>query len=319
MPAFLLARNITVENHEKSLEALNAHFKLRQEISERIRNIFLPLLKQQDALQNFLNPMIGMKETLKRTMEPFLAEQERWKKLGESILFDISSLTKQATDFIRSIQRQIPAFEQLQRSFHELPPRIQEALLLLGSHGWYMDEEWTLPDLFQLIKGLSSGNIYEAEHTIIEHFESRIDEIEESIIKRFPHREKPIMAAFNAHRKQEYELSIPVFLAQTDGICKEITKEYLFRKKNKKPCTAIYVEQIVSDTLMAAILSPLAQALPIGASEHERPEGFNELNRHMVMHGESLNYGNKTNSLKAISLINYVAHELTPEKKLLKQ
>jgi hypothetical protein len=61
---------------------------------------------------------------------------------------------------------------------------------------------------------------------------------------------------------------------------------------------------------MAALLSPLAQTLPIGASERQRNEEFIGLNRHMVLHGESLNYGNKINSLKAISLINYVAHVL---------
>ena len=70
------------------------------------------------------------------------------------------------------------------------------------------------------------------------------------------------------------------------------------------------MEQIASDTYRAALLSPLAQTLPIGASKHERPEDFTELNRHVVLHGESLDYGTKINSLKAISLINYVAHVL---------
>lgn len=101
-----------------------------------------------------------------------------------------------------------------------------------------------------------------------------------------------------------------MLLAQADGICKEMLNEYLFLKHKKKPRTAIYVEQVASNTFRAAILSPLAQTLPIGASEHERDKGFSELNRHMVLHGESLDYGTKTNSLKAISLINYVAHVL---------
>lgn len=64
---------------------------------------------------------------------------------------------------------------------------------------------------------------------------------------------------------------------------------------------------------MAAMLSPLAQTLPIGASENERYKGFPALNRHTVLHGESLDYGSKTNSFKAISLINYVAHVLPPD------
>lgn len=84
-------------------------------------------------------------------------------------------------------------------------------------------------------------------------------------------------------------------------------------KQNRKPRTAIYVEQIAVDTFRAVLLSPLAHSLPIGASEKERGAGFNELNRHMVLHGESLDYGTKTNSLKAISLINYVSHVLNSD------
>jgi len=308
-----------MENKGKVVDVLNAHFKQWQGIAVRIMEQVSPLLAQQTSLLQSLQPKIEAGKICGNELELFLAEQASWKKkIAESIqipqyiLPDFSYLTRQIVDFKSSMQGIIsPAFEQFNKSFHELPPRIKEALLLLGTHGWYMDEEWTIPDLYQLIKGLSSGNIVEAEHALIEHFESRTDDIEKSIVKRFPQREKIIRSAFNAHRREEYELSIPVILAQTDGICKELVNEFLFMKEDRKPCTAKYVERIVSDTFEAAFLSPLAQTLPIGASERERPEGFNGLNRHMVMHGESLDYGNKTNSLKAISLINYVAHELT--------
>jgi len=63
----------------------------------------------------------------------------------------------------------------------------------------------------------------------------------------------------------------------------------------------------------AALLSPLAQILPISASQRERQDGTTALNRHMVLHGESLDYGTKANSLKAISLINYVTQILGNE------
>ncbi len=92
-----------------------------------------------------------------------------------------------------------------------------------------------------------------------------------------------------------------------------MVNQYLFIKQNKKPRTAIYVEQIAADSYRAALLSPLAQTLPIGASKHKRPDGSDALNRHTVLHGDSLTYGSQTNSLKAVSLINYVAHVLKYE------
>ena len=58
------------------------------------------------------------------------------------------------------------------------------------------------------------------------------------------------------------------------------------------------------------MLSPLAESLSISMSKHERPEGFDGLNRHMVLHGESLDYDTRENSLKAISLIGYVGRVL---------
>ena len=54
------------------------------------------------------------------------------------------------------------------------------------------------------------------------------------------------------------------------------------------------------------------EALPLWASEYRRGDDFCGLNRHMVLHGESIDYGTKKNSLKTISLINYVTHLVVP-------
>lgn len=84
-------------------------------------------------------------------------------------------------------------------------------------------------------------------------------------------------------------------------------KHYLFTKKDK---TATYVETITSNAFRSALLFPLSHSLPISASEHERGEIFNELNRHQLLHGEVVDYGTEINSLKSISLLNYVTQVL---------
>jgi hypothetical protein len=105
-------------------------------------------------------------------------------------------------------------------------------------------------------------------------------------------------------------------LSLTDGICKEVTGHYLFIGKNGKPETAIYVERISSDKSAAIFLQPLSQSIPINKSKKERDkiQGFNELNRHMVLHGDTSDYGTKVNSLKVISLINYVTQFVTKNR-----
>ena len=216
-----------MEGNEATLDTVNVYLKQLQETVERIREQFLePVLRQREAFQQWMQPIIEAQNALQETLEPILAEQKRWKNVVESIqiskytLPDISQIVQPSLEFQKSIQGLItPAFEQLQESFRRLPPRTQEAVLLLGEHGWYLDLEMPIPGLWELKKALSEGNVEEAEEALAEYFTGRLDEIEASIIERFPNRQKMIRAAFNAHRRQEYELSIPVFLAQTDGIC----------------------------------------------------------------------------------------------------
>ena len=222
---------------------------------------------------------------------------------------DLSILTGMSENLQKEMQKiVIPVLNDLKSSFQKLPEHIQETLLLLGENGWYLDLEMDLPFLWKLRNILDEGNIAKAEDALIEYYEGRTAEIEKILLNKFPHRIHLIKAAFIAHQREEYCLSIPVLLTQTDGICKEVVRQYLFMKSKGRPQTAIYVDQIAADSFMTALLSPLAETLPINASERERPTNFTGLNRHMVLHGESLDYGNKTNSLKAISLINYVSH-----------
>lgn len=299
-------------------QALDSHLKQWSAVGERLQKMMAPVLMQQERMQKALRPLIDSQLAFQGSREPMLSKCDQWHKslsrsleLPKYVLPDLGPLAQQAEHFRKALEGVIsPAFEELQRSFEELPPRTQEAVLLLGAHGWYLDLEMSLPSLWELKHALEVGNIKEAENALIEHFDERLGEIEQSIVGRFPNREKVIRSAFSAHRRQEYELSIPVLLSQADGICKEVVNEHFFIKQNKKPRTAIYVEQIAADAYQAAILSPLAHNLPITASDKERTAGFAELNRHMVLHGESVDYGTKTNSLKAVSLINYVAHVL---------
>jgi len=237
-----------------------------------------------------------------RFMEIMKAEVESAGKAINSNITgatDLSIFTSHVTNLQEAIQKSIiSTFDDLKNSFLGLPKHIQEVLLLLGENGWYLDMAMSLPTLWHLKGILDEGNLLKAENILVKYFEKRLCELEKSILKKFPSRKHLLKPAFNAHRREEYCLSIPIFLAQTDGICKEAVGQYLFIKSNRKPQTAIYVDQITNDTFMAAFLSPLAETLPINASENERQINFNGLNRHMVLHGESLDYGSKVNSLK---------------------
>jgi hypothetical protein len=301
--------------------AINIHESLQRSFAPLLENqqiyqaIAVSVSTTQKVLEQAAAAFVSQQQSFQQMLASVVSQQQRYKDMLEALKPpDLSQLATQATEIQESIGRLVsPVLEELQRTFRELPPRTQEALLILGSHGWYMDMEMTFPGLWELKKALSEGNVEEAEKALVVHFENRLDKIEKSLIDKCPHRTHLRTAAFKAPRRQEYELSIPVLLAQTDGVCKETVSQYLFMRHNKKPRTAIYVEEIATDAFQAALLSPLAQTLPISASEHERPGDTDALNRHAVLHGDSLNYGSKVNSPKAISLINYVVHVLKEE------
>lgn len=275
---------------------------------------FLKQIRDARAINESARKAILIKQ---RDFEQLAASQRKMSlaiesvRLTKTVLHKQSSIAKMISDLRNTIKESIaPDFSRLRKSLEDIPERTRDALILLGEHGWYLDPEMTLPDLWRLEKALSDGDVEEAENALVEYFGRRLLDIKASVASKFQHRSHLIESAFDAHDRGCYELCIPVLLAQVDGICKEIVDQYLFIKKDRKPQTAVYVSQIATDTYKAALLSPLATALPIGKTESERSDSFNALNRHTVLHGESLDYGTKANSLKAISLLNYVSYVL---------
>lgn len=268
-------------------------------------------------LQEVASSMLEIRQQLINSIEPVLQSQIQTSDMLRNLSPSFENLAQPLlSDFRIQIENLIsPALEKFLESFRLLPEHTQTALMTLGNHGWFFDLEMPLPFLWELESTLNEGDIKEAESALVDYFRENLQPIEDRFNTKFPHRAKILSSAFNAHKRGEYELSIPIFLAQTDGICYEVINQYLFIRVRgeKKPRTAIYVDTLASDTFRHALLSPLSHPLPISASKSERDEYFNELNRHQVMHGESLDYGTDINSLKSISLLNYIAQVLRLE------
>ena len=124
---------------------------------------------------------------------------------------------------------------------------------------------------------------------------------------RFPDRSRFLDQAFDAHRRGDYALAIPVFLIQADGICKETVGEQLYARANGVPRLAEILGAENEAPLRASLLSPLTDPHPISASPHERSGGPEQLFRHAILHGESLDYDTRANACRSISLLVYVA------------
>ena len=293
-----------LEVHRRQFEPMQEAFKL---FSDRYQEQFDSIQKAMKISNSSIQPLTKFQKDTQSLLEPFRKQQQIFRRIMvETILPNY-----QFPDFSRTI-KQInilsPTVENLLRSYENLSPAIKEALMLLAEHCWYFDFNMPITMFWELKKSILQEDIAKVEPVLIGHFEWRLDEIEASLITQFPHRVDSIRSVFESHRCGNYDASITQFFALIDGICKEGFGGYLFIRKNGKPETAQYVEQITTGNYMSALLIPLTRITSINKSKSERGENFNQLNRHVVMHGMPHDHSTKAKSLKAVSLINYVSY-----------
>ena len=206
-------------------------------------------------------------------------------------------------------------FQSSRDAFLSHPDNTRKALAMLGQNGWYLSLDMEISATYEEFRQLEDGKLNEVDESMCAFYEERLDEIEKQLIETFPHRSHILERAFGAHQRAAYELSVPVFLSQADGICLELTDFQLYRRKKGQPTTAGFVEQLAADSIIKILLEPLRVPLPITASSEERKKYPYALNRHQILHGQSVDYGTRTNSYKAISLLHFVYSVLSHKGK----
>jgi hypothetical protein len=129
--------------------------------------------------------------------------------------------TKQVT---ASIQPAVELFRELQKSIVQaLPEGIRQGLSVLAKQGWYVDSEMDLPFTISLIRLAEEGQAGAVDAQLSLYFDQRSEAIRDRLCDQFPSRSHILIAAFRAHNGGKYDLSVPVFLAQVNGICLELT------------------------------------------------------------------------------------------------
>lgn len=180
----------------------------------------------------------------------------------------------------------------------QFPTKFQNALMGLAKDGWYIDPEWPIGWVFSVEEKLSDGSKEAAKAWLMDYFSQNIDAIEARLCARHPKHAHVLAKAFSAHRRGDYELSVPVLLIQAEAICKVERGHELFGQKGRDGLKGAGLGNRLS-------AGPLLETTPLNASTKDRSLSFAGLNRHLVVHGEDLTYGTLENSLKAISWITF--------------
>ncbi|MFK2903006.1 hypothetical protein ISP17_03455 [Dyella ginsengisoli] len=234
--------------------------------------------------------------------------------------FVFSPMLEQARKFQEQFASQFKAFDSsffsasqqfadIARRFKAYPEEVREGLAVMGKHGWCLDFDMGASAPIRFKNLVEEERVQEAHQEMVCHFDARVDSIKQELCDLYPKRQHIIEAAFEAYANAQYILAIPTILAQIDGICLDVVDAHFFMAKGRKKVKD-HVMSIASGSISSAFLAPFEIGLEVSLSERDRPEGFSGLNRHMVLHGESVDYGTKENCLKAISVLNYISQSI---------
>jgi hypothetical protein len=215
----------------------------------------------------------------------------------------------------------------LTQAMGELPEKSKAAMILASSKGWYFGWNDRLESLMELVDILNMTPSADIDEVMAQYYRINLWYFTDELTSRYPGRAPAIRAAVNAHSSlgcEGFLLSMPIFIAQSDGLLAEITEVKCAMMKDRKgngkelQASKALREKLI-DQKSLDLAHPIlmlhesdfmksAEARQIAAQASG--QSFNALNRHQVMHGESSDYGTEINSLKAFSFLVHVGAHL---------
>jgi len=271
-----------------------------KELSKYIANL-------RKNLELATEPMRQIREAVEKGLVPY-------QKQTNDIQKALKSFGQQLTTTLKPIRqlnlRNEKFFKEIHKALQEWPQNQREATIKLANHGWYIDPGMPITASTKLARALDDANGETVSEELSKYFREKTDEIEKRLILRYPHRNHIIHDAFDAHRNGLFNLSIPVILTQADGIWWDAYSSSLFQKGKR---TSKVKERFREDRnlIFSAFFGVLEENVPLWMSEPDRNREFSklrpsQLNRHLVLHGETIEYGTEENSLKAISFLGWL-------------
>lgn len=184
-----------------------------------------------------------------------------------------------------------------------------DQLSVLAQHGWYISWWYTpLAWIYPLAALFREGRIKEGDRKLCDHFAECLPKIEAHLVDTFPARATILTKAFEAHRRGEYELSIPAFLSQADGMGNDVLGTSVYSRRPKSiESVRNYIDGVASQRIERDMLEVVLLLTPLNASERDMSLFREAFNRHEILHGINTSYATDRNSFRAISWLQYVA------------
>jgi len=184
--------------------------------------------------------------------------------------------------------------------------------VLLSDEGWYIDYDQAIRTLSELYLKQVFNEIRVLDHYMIQYYKKKLPDIELFFKENYKERAHILKKGIEAHLREDFELSTPIFLIQTEGIFHDLTKKDIFSKgrgKNKENTAANWYDskQQTRHDVRLALLESLKYNSNLSANFSESVNFPNALNRNRILHGRDLSYNTELHSSKAISLLLFVS------------
>lgn len=254
-------------------------------------------------------------ENERKELQRFWIDLKRRLEQVEKDGFDVDNLS---ADELTKLLRRPEARESYER-FRDVAT--------IARYGWFIDLDMTIRHIqesAETLRNLSEEHqdvpplslLEEIDANAVRYYEERYSDIKASILSRFRARGHILGPAFDAHEQGLYCLSIPVFIAQADGIFRELRGFGLFSlHKNDAPSDYMEIYKSIisgkcdrhelawSDFLPLLFHSRPDGGIPFNLNTKEEQGQCESYNRHAIMHGLCTFYGTKENSLRYVSLL----------------
>jgi hypothetical protein len=173
--------------------------------------------------------------------------------------------------------------------------------------GWFFTSESYMGEMKKAFdQGQESLDQY-----MISEIDSNYDKIKSSILSLHSNREEILACAFKLHEGENWIASIPLFLAQTEGVFSENIGTFLFSEHVKRKEKLAERFKGNADQYMPYLYSPFEVETQFSSSIGSKSQAKkkNGPNRNGILHGsrKHLDYGSKLNSYKCISLLSYIS------------
>ena len=234
-----------------------------------------------------------------------------------------NSMVKDIEPILSSAMETINFVEKFKRDNEQIATCFEDVISgYLAKQGWFVAGSLYTSQFLALKQAIEQDREAEIEDFMIQHIRSIANSIASDTDAKWSNRRTILADAFDAHSKKLYTLSVPVMLAQADGMALEILGAFLFTdregkitEKAKEMINSKYEQRVLAKSFLGLLIESSGLRLSTDKRDNQKDKGssISPLNRHGVLHGIDCDYPKECNSLRAIALIGFLnwVHEIT--------